>query len=1200
MKKLLTLSLLLTGALTLRAQDSIRARLIFIGDAGKISAEQRVIIADAANKIIPGKSTAVYLGNNIFPKGMSEDDTKGQEILKAQFQPLRQKGAAVYFIPGNRDWNNSGPDGLVALKREGQYLARQNDSLLKLLPASGCPDPVAISVSDSLTIIFMDSEWWLFPLNKDNPGAECGCSSERDITASLRQLLYQNRYKTILLAIHHPLKSYGTHGGRFSWKENIFPLTDIQKDLYWPLPIAGSLYPLFKKAFPGHEDLQHPVYKDLIKNINQVFRGYPNLIIVSAHDNGAQLIEDSLDEHTQIVTGIGHTPAFNKKGKYSLFHTHQPGYVTADWLSGNKIHFRFYAYQNDTVKEVYDYTRDYQPFSNWKDEVFSPITTDSIKIAAHPEYDRPGKFARLWTGENYRKAWAAPVELPVIRLSEINGGLWPVKLGGGFQSTSLRLADAAGKEYNLRSVNKTPDKVVPQPFRGTFVRELLDDATSAQHPYSALMVPPVADAVGVPVARPVIGVVAPDTALGAYEKLFAGKINLLEAREPLGNTDNSVKAMKKLQDDNDNSYDALNFMKARMIDLLFADWDRHGDQWRFYDEQKGKHKYYIAIPRDRDMVLNVTEGVLPFLLKHFFVMPRVYGFRKNLLPGSNYYLYKSSFLNAHPASQINYSLWMATAQAFQDSLTDAVLKKSVATLPRGLDIAKETQILNDLEARRDNIPEAMDKYYRFSNRIVDIHLSDKNEFVNILPASTGNGIQIIIRKIGKRGHIEDTIANKIYLQKWTKEIRLYLAKGQDSVQINNPSGIRLRLIGGKGAKSYLVLNSRKRIRIYDHKPEDYYGQTGKIKKHIRSDSANTAFVPVNLYNTFMPLVTGAINADDGILLGLGIQFTQQHSFRKTPYKAIHKLTLAHSFSTNAYNLKYKGTWRQVAGKADLMVTGDIKAPENTQNFYGVGNETPFYKTEGYKRFYRTRFNLFTLATALRWQDEKGSRFSIGPIAQYYRMDATDNTGRFIEETAMFHSFDSAVINKEKWHLGLMAEYELDRRNNHVLPTYGQYTDVRISGYTGLNHYSRSFVQMSAEWAFYKNLNDKQSVVLSDRIGGTATLGHPAFYQYAYLGGQGNLLGYRKYRFAGLQAVYNNLELRVALADFGNYILKGQIGLNGFYDIGRVWRPGENSQKWHQGLGGGIYFAPAGLAVFRFDLGYSPEGWYPYFTFGFRF
>jgi hemolysin activation/secretion protein len=120
------------------------------------------------------------------------------------------------------------------------------------------------------------------------------------------------------------------------------------------------------------------------------------------------------------------------------------------------------------------------------------------------------------------------------------------------------------------------------------------------------------------------------------------------------------------------------------------------------------------------------------------------------------------------------------------------------------------------------------------------------------------------------------------------------------------------------------------------------------------------------------------------------------------------------------------------------------------------------------------------------------------------------------------------------------------------------------------------------------------------LGGGISLGKTAFYQSLFIGGHENLLGYRQFRFAGQHSLYNNLELRIKLADFASYILPGQLGITGFFDIGRVWEKTDNSGEWHAGTGGGVYFAPAQLVVLQLIAGHSKEGWLPYFTMGFRF
>ncbi len=1200
------LTILLLHSSVLLAQDSILARIILIGDAGEMDEQQGSVITDAAQRILSGKTTVFYLGDNIYPRGIGLPDSKEQaeteKILQSQYKPVREKGAPVYFIPGNHDWDRMGPNGLAKIKRQWEYLEEQNDPGLKLVPPNGCPDPVAININDSLVVIAMDSEWWLYPFDKENEGANCNCRTKTEVVNTLQELFYKNRYKVIMLATHHPFQSYGTHGGYFSVKDHLFPLTVVNKNLYIPLPVIGSIYPLYRKTFSHPEDLRHPLYKDMIRSVDAVFKDFPNFIHIAGHEHGLQLIDNKSNHQFQIVSGGGAKENYTIKGKHSLFGKAGQGYVTADLLKNNNIRFTFFIYNEGKIEEAFHYEKEYKPYKAIEEAAYKNIPGDSVVAQAHAAYAHNSKIYQWIFGANYRKEWSQKTKLPVIRVSEVSGGLTPSKLGGGFQSTSLRLKDASGREYALRTVEKKPDLVVPLPFQGTFVREFLDDATSAQHPYSALIISPMATALDIPHAKPVIGIVAPDKKLGMYQKLFEGKVTLLEEREPLGDSENFEKLLKDLQKDNDNSYDANNFLKARMLDVLVADWDRHGDQWRFYNQHsKDENKYYIAIPRDRDMALNATQGLLPTLLKRLFLMPRVYGFKPNVIPGANYYLYKSAFLNAHPASQIAYDDWMRIAREFKDKVTDTVLEEALQQMPAEIYNIRHDELLHALQQRRDKMPEAMEKYYRFSNSIVDIHTSNKNEFILAEDMPGENGTVITIRKINKEGVLEDTLMHKVYPKQITKEIRIYTGKGNDSVVVhNNTSGVKLRIIGGKDNKAYNIIESKKKVRLYDRAEGHYYGKASRIRKHLKDDSVHTAFTPVNLYNTTLPLVTAAINPDDGLFLGVGVLYTRQRGFRQIPYSARHQLMLSHSFSTEAFNIRYKGEWIKVVGKADFTIDANIKAPDNTQNFFGRGNETPFDKTGNFKRYYRTRFNLINLTTALRWRGEKGSAFSIGPAFQYYHLDKEENNGRFINQSEMLRTYDSTTIGKDKMHLGFAAIYELDQRNNKVLPTWGSYVNIELQGFTGLNEYSKSFISIMPEVALYKSLNARQTIVLADRLGGGLTIGKTTFYQSMFLGGQGNLLGYRQYRFAGQHSLYNNLELRIALSDFGNYIFKGQLGISGFYDIGRVWQSGERSDKWHHGVGAGIYLAPASLAVFRLTAAYSEEGWYPNFTMGFRF
>ena len=288
------------------------------------------------------------------------------------------------------------------------------------------------------------------------------------------------------------------------------------------------------------------------------------------------------------------------------------------------------------------------------------------------------------------------------------------------------------------------------------------------------------------------------------------------------------------------------------------------------------------------------------------------------------------------------------------------------------------------------------------------------------------------------------------------------------------------------------------------------------------------------------------------------------------------------------------------GKADLVTDLQIKAPDNTQNFFGQGNTTPYDKTDDGIRFYRTRFSIYQASVQWRHDNGRGFQWLWGPAVQWYRYDSDENKDRFITQPGSVVGYDSNTIEREKWHGGLRTQVYLDQRNHPLVPSYGAYFHLDLQAYEALNSRARPYGSINLEMAIYRPLDRKNNVVLANRVGGGINVGKAAFYQSQFLGGQGNLIGYRQYRFAGQKMLFNNLELRIKLADWGGYLLPGQFGMTGFYDLGRVWMKDEESNRWHQGVGGGFYFAPARLALIQVVAGYSREGWLPYFTAGFRF
>lgn len=1202
MKKKAILSVLLLLQLPyLYAQDSVQVRVILIGDAGEINAVQQSILEHVMQKNIPGKTIALFLGDNIYPKGVELSGTKREAslaVLRSQFEGLRKNNIPVYFIPGNHDWDKSGPDGYEKMISANNYIQSLGDSMLHIIPSDACPGPTELHVNENVVVVAMDSEWWLFPFDKHTSKTDCVCKTKRDVLGRLTDIFERNKHKTIIFATHHPFETYGTHGGYYTLKQHLFPLAELNKSLYIPLPVLGSLYPFLRKTFPPAQDPGNVLYRDMKNTVNDILKTHPNVIHVSGHEHTLQLIQGTV---LQVVSGAGckHTPV--RMGRGSLYAADSSGYVVADVMSSKSVNLSFFTHDGRNVRASFAYCKPYtQPASEAISSAASSIG-DSITLALKPGFDSVSGIHRSLFGENYRKVWATQTTLPVLHLSATN--LTPTELGGGMQTRSLRLMDENKREWVIRSIDKYPDALLPQPLAQTLASDLFKDNVSAIFPFAPLVVPVFAKSAGVAHSCPTIMYVAPDKKLGIYSRDFAHTIVLLEEREPFGKSYSTLKMQAALKEDNDNAISQPEFLKARIQDIFLGDWDRHGDQWRWVDIEKGKNKKFIPVPRDRDQVFYVNQGLFPSILSLPWIMPKFEGF-KGSIRNINTFSFNARLIDGLFTNELDAEDWKNATQHIVNSFSDSVIEAALRKMPAGVYALSAASLKKQLQERRVAVQNKGLDFYKFLNKAVDITASDKNEQVTIRDTLNGS-LSLIIHKFTKSGETGKQLYSRVFDPSVTKEINIYLYAGEDNVLIQNQSSpIKVRVIGDALSKKkyafYGKLKYLRKVSVYDGVSNaSFIGASEKVHRYLSDEPGHTNVVLTDRYNKTIPLLNAGYNIDDGFLLGAGVRWIKQ-GFRKQPYASAQQFMFRYAFSSGAFSVRYGGEWVKVIGKADLLFNVNALAPDNTQNFFGLGNQTVLNKTGDFRRFYRTRFNIIDVSPMLRWSGKKAGTLSMGPAFQYYHLDIEENTGRFINNTSLLHSYDSATIYDDKAHAGVKIIYNRDKRSHPLLPSFGSNINIQLQGFTGLNDYSRSFGQLTVQLAGYRSIGRRSTIVIANRIGAGLTVGKPAFYQSLFLGGQDNLLGFRQFRFGGEHMLYNNFEVRIKLTDLASYVLPGQLGIVGFYDIGKVWQKGYNDKRWHQGAGGGLYFAPAQMFVFQLVVGGSREGWLPYFTAGFRF
>src|SRR5690606_14824660 len=70
----------------------------------------------------------------------------------------------------------------------------------------------------------------------------------------------------------------------------------------------------------------------------------------------------------------------------------------------------------------------------------------------------------------------------------------------------------------------------------------------------------------------------------------------------------------------------------------------------------------------------------------------------------------------------------------------------------------------------------------------------------------------------------------------------------------------------------------------------------------------------------------------------------------------------------------------------------------------------------------------------------------------------------------------------------------------------------------------------------------------------------------------NLRGFNRERFYGRQMAYVQNEIRY-IKNVHSYYYNGKLGVFMLYDLGRVWIPHQNSNRWHSGYGLGVIVSP---------------------------
>lgn len=1230
--------------------DSTIAFTVFlIGDAGNTPPEQLPTLRQMAQHFarVDSQSAVVFLGDNIYPSGMPPEGAPtradAEERINNQIETVRDFPGRVIFIPGNHDWGGAGLGGNpAALIRQKQYVEAALDRGDVYLPDGVFPGPSVVELTNEITLVAIDTQWWLEDDKRYGDTGQYFLEQETEFLLELDDVL--NRYSdtNLLVVAHHPVFTNGPHGGYFPTRHRLNPVIFLSRAyLGTPQDLSNYKYRRLREGllsiFERHEDLIFAA-------------GHEHALQYFHHGNQHHIVSGSGSKDSYVAEGHGASFVYGDKGFATLNYYTDGSIWLTFWGTEHQEDAARMLYRTRlkegtrplvardasprdrrlveiglTGAEAEDTTAFDTDPDTFRPEVvghdgetggtppspsgdvtkeapYAFFSQGSVAVRAAPEY-RVGPLTSVILGDHYRDVWALPIEVPIIDLERTAGGLTPIRRGGGLQTLSLHLQGVDGDSYVVRSINKDPNKTIPPYLAETLAHDVVRDQISAMHPYGAFILPRLADAAGIYHTQPTLVYVPDDERLGRYREEFAGVLALFETRPDeeqrdearFGNPENIIgtpKLIEEIEADNDHFVDQSAFARARLFDMLIGDWDRHSDQWRWaafepYErdasltgEARTQGKIYVPIPRDRDYALFKFDGLIASLARRSDVpqFRRYTNFFKGYddLFGLNY---NGVQLDRRFTSALSRDAWIEIAEDLRARLTDDVIAAAVRDFPPTVFDYHGEEIAAMLRKRRDELPGAAANYFDMLAHVVDVVGSNKHERFEVTRLNDDE-TEVVMYATTREGTIRGERYRRTIRHTETDEVRLYGLDGDDTFIVRGSvnDGVLLRIIGGPGA-DHFVDSSRVRGRsdrtiIYD----TVHGNTwepGPETRVVRSnDPANNAYVMHRLeLDRLGPFLLLDHDVEDGFEIGGGLSFTEL-GFRRSPFAARHRAGIQYSTLSRSFNVFYQLDYTAVLGQWDGHLRADYMTEGRFRHFYGLSNESDLED-----RFsYPARLGGVRVAPTLERSLHPFADVRLGPRFEYV------NVERWGDRPTRFTDDDFT----DKYYTGLEAELEINGLDSLANARYGARWLNQARAMAGVRNTSKVHVRLLSEFTYYYTFDLPSQVTAAFRVGAATNIGRFDFFHANTLGGETNLRGFRKTRFAGRTSFYQNLDLRIRLTSFNAYLTRGDLGVLAFVDNGRVWADGEDSGRWHHGFGGGVWVSPFYRLVLTGTAAWSRE------------
>ncbi|MEJ2615166.1 MAG: hypothetical protein P8Z35_09415 [Ignavibacteriaceae bacterium] len=820
-------------------------------------------------------------------------------------------------------------------------------------------------------------------------------------------------------------------------------------------------------------------------------------------------------------------------------------------------------------------------------------------------------FRKFFLGNDWRKLWTTPIKIKRLDLNNFDGGLLPVKELSANDSKSLLFRSKRGNLWKFNSLNFDPRKIFPGEVIENLSERTLQDQVSIINPFAPIVMNSIINGVDSTDKKTILIFIPKDTSLGKYQKEFGGLPGILENQHKcIEQTDfskiiSTYSLLNKIENGSTGKIDSKRFLEERLIDIFSGDWNRGVDKWCWEKIEKRNNISWIPVPKERTLAFSKIDGL--FGKSGVILVPSLSSFNEDY-PDIKKITYNGRFLDRKILTGINKDNWDSVTYDLYLKLSDSLIINSVNNLPPEVSDAERYQLQNDLIARKDKLPEISNDYFKLINEVADIYATsnDDSAEVNRLDNDLTKVSLYMELKKGRpekfKKYFERTFNNNL-----TDEIRIHLGDGNDKAVINGnvDQSPLVRIIGGFGndkiednsvVNGYLfsfipIPNAESKTEFYRRDENTiltptksfdiYYNDLSNPGKNENNYGIERGIYQKDRGHEWLFLPEFSYDENNGFVFGGG-PLLYKYDFGYTPFKYRMSLTASYATRSQSINIFYDGDFYSLIKNVDVGLNFK-KSELDLIKFFGYGNETSFSKELDTKDYYLLKQKLIGFYPGIYFKISDIFSYSLG-----FSLENSDVSLRNSEMLLKDFPYDRYGI----------GHFNIAGINSSIEYNYGDQIFNTFRGYhfkltqeyfpkllDNISDYTKTSVDIRA--FFTGNIFTETTFAL--RGGGEKIWGRFPLFKSVFLGGNSNLPGYSRERFAGNASLFGQLELRFLIKEF-EFLLKEKLGMSFFSEAGRVFSGSGNSKKWHPSYGFGFWSSVIKRKInLSLIFAFSPEG-----------